>query len=95
MKYKLSSPVSDKELGDFIFSCIKTRVEAAKLIRDIDKICTVKCADCHQPLTEKELQEARDNGLKIDEISCDKCWQEWMRQKMEDARHPDCPNGRV
>lgn len=47
----------------------------------------INCAECDEPLTDDEIQEAIDGNIK--EPICEDCYQDLLRQKIEDARHPD------
>ena len=82
-------PLSDLQLSEFLLSCFKLNIACKKLVKEIDDMTLIKCIQCKNFLTEEELQEGRENGLKIDEISCDRCWREWIRDKREEEKHPD------
>ena len=73
---------SDIEFGSFILSCMRIAKEA-------EDMCQLKCAECKKPLSEEEIQEARQNGLKMDDVCCDKCWMAWVSDRREEQKHPD------
>jgi len=81
--------ISDAEVGEFILSCFKLNVACKKLAKEVDDMLQIKCIECRSPLTDEEIQEAKQNNLKMDDVVCDKCWQAWMKEKSDEERHPD------
>lgn len=95
MRPKMTNPVSDTAFGEFLLGIMKLSVEAKKLAKEIDNMLQIKCSNCGELLSDDEIQEARQNGLRMDDVSCDKCWQAWVSQKIDEERHPDDKSGTI
>ena len=92
---KLKSPVSDSVFGAFILECVALSAACEKLVKDIDDMLQIRCAECSEPLSDGEIQEARQNGLRMDDLCCERCWGAWLSQKIDETRHPDDPSGMI
>jgi hypothetical protein len=59
-------------------------LEGLRVLKTIDT-----CENCHERLTSEEFLEAINSGLTAGEVCCQDCWQDFIAQKNEEAKHPD------
>jgi len=72
--------ISDKKLGEFILSCMKTQVACKKIVKEIDTMCIKKCEECGRVLTS---DEAADGDY------CEACYDKLQDDRLDEQRHPD------
>jgi uncharacterized CHY-type Zn-finger protein len=74
----------------------KSIVRANEFCKQVEKECDLDkkvylCAECKEPLTDHEVEEAINNRLNLKEVVCNDCWTDWMREKLNEEKHPDDP----
>ena len=69
----------------------KLVAECMAIVKEIHHICAPRCGECKEALTESEIKERLDNGLKLNDpdVICDDCYQDFISQKLEEHKHPD------
>ncbi len=85
---------SSKYDGDFIGGVMANLQKAIDEVDEINSRLTkiilkevrivVHCECCGAELTKEEIRSALKNNIKIDEISCNKCWEEWKQEREEE-----------
>ena len=59
-------------------------LEGLRVLKQID--C---CENCHERLTFDEISDAINHDLKLGEVVCDDCWNQFVDQKYEESKHLD------